>query len=73
MVWTYTKEGLVYMFTWKGAGDGTASRRMRGEGIMREYRGCWGRTLVIMTPIETCVKTSNFKKFPLINGIVEVF
>ena len=33
----------------------------------------YGRTLVIMTPIETCVKTSNFKKFPLINRIVEVF
>ena len=31
-----------------------------------------GRTLVIMTPIETCVKTSNFTKFPLINRIVEL-
>ena len=32
-----------------------------------------GRTLVIMTPIETCVKTNNFKKIPIVNRIVEVF
>ena len=42
MVWTYPKEGLGYIFTWKRCwGYGTASRRKSGEGIVREYRGCW--------------------------------
>ena len=49
--------------------------RVLGTKVPLLFIGATGHTLVIMTPIEieTCVKTINVKKFPLINRIVEVF